>query len=317
MLVADALDVVLAIAVLQHGRTFESLDGDDRRAVSLLEIIARRDRAGRSGRRDEGGEPDAFAALGDMIVGRAAGFAGADIMSHVVGEGGELVEDDVVRRDGELAALVVDLLDVALDADGAHDVGRIARPAFEPVETLPAHAFGQHGDAVAAEDARDRDAAAAIIPGRRPDRAMARRIEAARDQPGDETRIGRQHFVRADHRKTRSDHHDDRRVDARQRLRQDDMIRDRNRVAAIGRVAPVDAPEIVRMRRVGVDVGKSRRDMLRNRRAPGELRKRRQHDLLRPRALDRRASDRWVDDGRRVGEPVESGFGHSGPRPSF
>jgi hypothetical protein len=42
MLVADALDVVRTVAILWHCRTFESLDGGDRRAVSLLEIIASR-----------------------------------------------------------------------------------------------------------------------------------------------------------------------------------------------------------------------------------------------------------------------------------
>ena len=57
VLVADALDVVLAIAVLEHGRTFQRLDGDDLRAVPLLQIIAGGDRAGGAGRRDKGGKP--------------------------------------------------------------------------------------------------------------------------------------------------------------------------------------------------------------------------------------------------------------------
>lgn len=49
VLVADALDAVLAVAILRHCRTFESLDGGVRRAVALLEIIASRNRPGRSG----------------------------------------------------------------------------------------------------------------------------------------------------------------------------------------------------------------------------------------------------------------------------
>ena len=57
VLVADALDVVLAIAVLEHGRTFERLDGGDLRAVPLLELVAGGDRAGRAGRRDKAGKP--------------------------------------------------------------------------------------------------------------------------------------------------------------------------------------------------------------------------------------------------------------------
>ena len=39
------------------------------------------------------------------------------------------------------------------------------------------------------------------------------------------------------------------------------MVGDRNRVAPIRRIAPVDAPKIVRMRRVGVNVGKAGGDM--------------------------------------------------------
>src|SRR5262249_38713999 len=46
VLVPDALDVVLAIAVLQHCRTFESLDGRDRRPAAFLEIVASRNRPG-------------------------------------------------------------------------------------------------------------------------------------------------------------------------------------------------------------------------------------------------------------------------------
>ena len=82
---------------------------------------------------------------------------------------------------------VVDLLDVALRARRADDVGGLADPAFQPIEPLLAHVFRQHGDAAAAEDARDGDAAAAIIAGRRPDRRggapgrIARSRRGARD----------------------------------------------------------------------------------------------------------------------------------------
>jgi hypothetical protein len=54
VLVADALDVVLAEAVLEHRRALERLDGDDLGAVLLLEVVAGGDRAGRAGGRREG-----------------------------------------------------------------------------------------------------------------------------------------------------------------------------------------------------------------------------------------------------------------------
>ena len=95
------------------------------------------------------------------------------------------------------------------------------------------------------------------------------------------------------------------------------MVRNRDRAAPIRRIAPVDAPKIVRMRRVGVNVRKAGGDMLGNWRARRELRKRRQHDLLRPRTFNRRAADGFVDDRRRVGALDVSGFVHSARRPSF
>ena len=53
VLVADALDVVLAEAVLEQRRALERLDGDDQRPEPLLEVVAGADRAGRAGRRHE------------------------------------------------------------------------------------------------------------------------------------------------------------------------------------------------------------------------------------------------------------------------
>ena len=154
---------------------------------------------------------------------RVEGRAGAVIVDEVIRELGELVEDDVLRVARELGALVVDLLDVALGARRADDVGRIAHPVLQPVEALAAHAGRQHGDAAAAEDARDRDAAAAVVAGRRPHRLVDSGIELAGDEARHEAGIGREHLVRADHRKAAAEQHDDRRLHAGQRLRQHDM----------------------------------------------------------------------------------------------
>ena len=46
VLVADALDVVVAEAVLQHRRTLECFDRHDPAAVGVLEIVAGAERAG-------------------------------------------------------------------------------------------------------------------------------------------------------------------------------------------------------------------------------------------------------------------------------
>ena len=186
---------------------------------------------------------------------RSNALPGAVIMDEIVGELGELIEDDVLPVARELGALVVDLLDVALGAGRADDVGGLGNPLLQPVEALAAHAGGKHGDAAAAEDARNRDAAAAVIAGRRPDRAVVRRIELAGDQPRHEAGIGRQHLVRADHRKAAAEQHDDRRLHAGQFGRQHHVARHRHPLFAARIVEPVHAPEIGRVRRIGIDAG--------------------------------------------------------------
>ena len=114
VLVADPLDVVLAEAVAEQGRALERLDGDGQRAVTLLEVVAGRDRAGRAGRGNERPQPQAGAERSCSKT--APGPAGGEVVRDVVPELGELVEDHVLRVGRELGAAVVDLLDVALRA---------------------------------------------------------------------------------------------------------------------------------------------------------------------------------------------------------
>src|SRR5579859_8196300 len=57
VLVADALDVVLAVTVHEHGRAFDGLDRDDLGAELGLEIVPRAECPRRARCRDEGREP--------------------------------------------------------------------------------------------------------------------------------------------------------------------------------------------------------------------------------------------------------------------
>src|SRR5690242_5850445 len=98
-------------------------------------------------------------------------------MNEIIGERGELVENDVLRIALKLRAFVVNFLDVALGAGGSHDVFGMRNPLLQPLEALAAHARRQNGNAAASKDARNRNAAAAVISRRRPDRLLARRIE--------------------------------------------------------------------------------------------------------------------------------------------
>ena len=56
VLVAYALDVVLAEAVVEHRRAFERLDGDDPGAVIVLQAVTGAQGAGRARGGDEGAQ---------------------------------------------------------------------------------------------------------------------------------------------------------------------------------------------------------------------------------------------------------------------
>src|SRR5206468_3005387 len=158
-------------------RTLHRLDSDRGAAEDVLEVIARRDRARRTGGGDERAQ-----AQRPALVQRAEDSPDrrtrATIVHEVVRVLGELVEDDVGVVEGEPITGVVDLLHVRLGAGRAHDVVRL-RPRLEPAETLRAHSGWQHGHAAAADDARDGHAAAAVVAGRRPDGAVSREVEFA------------------------------------------------------------------------------------------------------------------------------------------
>ena len=155
----------------------------------------------------------------------------------------------------QLGALVVDFLDVALGARRANDVGRIGDPLLQPVEALAAHAGRQHGHAAAAENARDRNAAAAVVAGRRPDRPVVRRIELPGHQARHQAGIGGEHLVRADHRKAPAEQDDDRRLHAGQRSGRTTWPGTATRALRLGIVEPVNAPEVGGLRRIGIHLG--------------------------------------------------------------
>jgi len=250
VLVADALDVVGAVAVVEHGRALGRLDRDDLRPKGRLQVVARRQRAGGAGAADERRQPPA--AAGGVLEHLGQRAPGADPVHDVVRELRELVEDVVVGVAGQLGAGVVDLLDVALRARRADDVRGVGDPARQPLEPLGAHALGQHGDAAAAEDARDGDAAAAVVAGGRPHRLVAGRVEQAGDQPHRQARVGRQHLVRADHREPLAQRHHDPRRHPGQRARQLDIAGHLGQVAAVGGVEPVDAAQVRGVRTIRV-----------------------------------------------------------------
>jgi len=133
-------------------------------------------------------------------------------------------------------------------------------------------------DAVAAEDARDRHAAPAVVAGRRPDRAVAGRVVLPGDDARRQAAIRRQHLVRADHREAVAERHDDLGLHAGQRLGQHQMVGHRDARAPVGAVVPGNAEQVARIHRVGVDIGQRGNDRVGHRRRVGEFRELGQHD---------------------------------------
>ena len=275
--VADALDVVIAESVVEECRAFEGLDRDGFGAVVVLEVVARADGAGGTGGGDEGAEFGVLVGFLEVVEDGAEGRAGAEVVRQVVVELGELVEDEVGGILGEFVTLVVNFLDVGFAPVGGDDVFlRVDGPLAQPVEAFLAHAFGEDGDAAAVHEAADGDAPAAVVAGGRPDGAVFGWVESAQDDARGEAGVCGQNLVGTDHRGQATDDGDDGGVDAGDFLGEDEMHRDFNKALAVGGVVPVHAVEVEGIWGVGVDVGESGLDVVRDQGRIGEFGKGRQ-----------------------------------------
>ena len=205
----------------------------------------------------------------------------------------------------KLRAFVVDLFDVALGAGRSDDVRAVGDPALEPVEALAAHAGRKHGDAVAVEQPGDRHTAAAVVARGWPDRAVTRRVEAAGDDARHQTTIGREHLVRADHRKAIAERDDDLRLHARERLRQHEISGHRYAPRARLIVEPVHTPQIRRQRLVGTHAFEHHLLALRDRLRIRELGECRQRYAQLAQALHGAFAHVGIDDFR-----LKSDFAH-------
>ncbi len=215
MLVADTLNVVIPVTVVEQCRTFQRLDDADIGAKRVFEVVACGERPGGSGCGDESPRLERavpFHRLKHSTQGRACDGAVDDVVSEL----GKLVENDVVRVLRQPVAGVVDFLDVAFGARRPDDIAWIGHPVLEPGEPLGAHSLRQYGNAMTSKNSRDRNPAAAIVSGRRPNRAVALRVEFTGQQTRHQTAIGRQHLVRADHRKPVAQRDDNFCIHARQ-----------------------------------------------------------------------------------------------------
>ena len=197
MLVADALDAVLAEAQLSRGSGTAAPRWRPPAATGTGCADSRRRRSSRripwrSSRRPAGSSRCGSDSR-DLLDDRPGHLVVPDGVAELL----ELVEDHhrVAALGPQLPALVVDLLDVGLAAGGGDDL--VGADLAQPLEALAAHALGQDRHRRAGEQRAVVGAATAVVAGRRPDRLLARRVEVARHQPRHQAAVGRAHLVRA------------------------------------------------------------------------------------------------------------------------
>ena len=168
VLVADALDVVAAVAVPVEGRALYGFDADRPGVVELVfDALTRSYRAGRTHRRREARD----AAVADALRRQLrrdldARVARAVVVEAVVPELLELVHDPILRVLPQFVRRVVDLLDVALAPRGLH-VARAVSPDL--VEPLLAHELGKKYQRVESHPRPDVRPSDAVVTGRGPD----------------------------------------------------------------------------------------------------------------------------------------------------
>ena len=267
----------------------------------LLQPVAGGDRAGRAGGADERGEPP----VGGRSPSRAAWNTWSSARPVIskwprwLPNSQNWLNTKFVGSSASALHGVVDLLDVALRADGLDDVlGRVLAPPVEPVEALLAHPLGQDGHAAAGHQPADGDAAAGVVAGARPDRPVTGRVELPGDHPRRQAGVRGEHLVRGDHREAVAEDDDDRAVDAGQRRRQHDVIGHVDPVAVRGRCTSAAATGCARRGRCG-----RRRRRARRVDAPriGQLGERRQDDALLAEPADAVGQRVLVDDA--IGQP--------------
>ncbi len=246
VLVADPLDAVRAEAVREQRRALQRLGRHDLHVREPgAQVVAGRDGAGRARGRDVGGQP--AVRLADLAEDLLDDRAGHGVVPGRVPELLELVEDGdlVAARLPQLPALVVDLLDVRLGARRRDDLVRA--DGAQPLEALLRHALGQDGDGLAAEQRAVEGAAAAVVPGRGPDRLVQLGVELARDQARHQAAEGGADLVGAD-REVLADQPDDAGLHAGQLGRELDPVAAVEQAALLLRlVLPGDAEEVERV----------------------------------------------------------------------
>ena len=206
--------------------------------------------------------------------------SGDGVVTEVIRELRELVDDLDLGILLQFVAGVVDLLDVRLGTRRADDVvGRVEGPLFEPVEPGLAHTLGEHGHAAAIHDARDGDAPSGVVARGGPHGSMSRRVEPSGDEPRNEARVRGQHLVGPDHRESVADRQQDAGLDAGHLRREFDVVGHLVGTAAIESTEPVHPEQVAGVGFVTIEAGQRGDAGCGDCRGVGQLGKGRERDV--------------------------------------
>jgi len=146
VLVADPLDVMPAIAVVEQRRALDRLQADDLvLRPDLLEPVACGDGSGAAHRRYKGADSTLADPFRCQLSSQLDnGVAGHVVVKAIIAHHLKLVEDTYVGiRPAQFPGLVVDLLDIALAARGLDHLRTIG---FDQIKALLAHLCGQNNN---------------------------------------------------------------------------------------------------------------------------------------------------------------------------
>ena len=146
------------------------------------------------------------------------------IVTDMVAKFTKLVENKILRVEFHFVTRIVNFFDIALGARRTHDVTRVTHPFVEPIKSLLRHSRWQNCNSTRPHDAADRNATTRIISCRRPNCTVSTRVELPSNYSWRKTRIRCQYFVRGNHRKPITKHHDYRACDASQTAGQHHMV---------------------------------------------------------------------------------------------
>src|SRR5262245_45310325 len=258
VLVADALNVVSAVAVVIKRRALDRFEADDAHVgPDLFEAVAGRNRPGAAHRRAERRDGAVADALSLQIGGQLGdGIARDVIVKPVIAHRLELIEDANVGIAAQFPGLVINLFDVRFDGVSSDHMRAITLDALEP---LAAHPFRQDDDRPSADSPAHPRAADAVVAGARPDDRVPVNVHLAEEQRLRQHRIGRADIVRAGGKIAPIQNHD-RRGNAGQ-IRGQNFIFD-----VVVRAAPRNVVKVDRIeRRFGQRVDRSLTDRRINR----------------------------------------------------